>query len=192
MLIATVLPALLWSRGEIMLHAAAAVEPDAAAGILFAGPSGSGKSTLLAQALARGGSAIADDSVRLRISHGRVLASGLSGGLYARHGPGDADRRFEPTPRDRCHVEHPVDTLVVLAPAGDEPRRLTGVAALAALLHNRHRPRIATLLGTEPDLLTDLARIASLFRVLSMRRPDNSATEAQAICECAIQGEASA
>lgn len=160
MLIATALPALMWARGEVIIHAGAAVEPDATHGFIVAGPSGSGKSTHLVRALASGARIIGDDSVRLRLEGGKVMASGLPGCLFQRYGA-DADRRVARLVPDGYTVrEYPVDRLMVLEQRQGDRERPGGIGTLAALLRHRHRPRIALLLGFEPTMLEGLASLA--------------------------------
>lgn len=168
MLVATALPALLWARGEIVLHAAAARAADASHGWLAAGASGSGKSTRLLSAVQHGASAIADDSVRLRLVDGEVLASGLPGGTFVRRA-GENDRRdFQAFADGRQLRECPVDTLL-LCPDEVQAGADRKVNGLTALLRHRHRPRIAQLLRTEPVLLSPLAAIAATLRIAPIR-----------------------
>jgi len=159
MLVATAMPALLWSRGEIVLHAAAAMLPGSSRAVAVLGPSGSGKSTLLAGLLARGAHALADDSVCLRITDGIVTASGLPGGWHAPLTPHAPIRPFHPVPIDRQLAECPLGAMLFLGDPAGRPRALTGAAALTALLANRHRDRIARLSGREAAFLAGLAAI---------------------------------
>lgn len=159
MLIATAIPALIWARGDILLHGAAA------GASIVCGASGSGKSRWLERKLKRGCGAIADDSVRLQICGDQVFASGLPGGFWQRYGPAESDRSHIAIPVARQRRQAPIRSLIVLEPG---PRTtLHGPGALAALLRHRHRPRIAGLLGTEPDLLPKLARIGANLRIVS-------------------------
>lgn len=170
MLVATALPALLWARGEIVIHAAAAAEAGATRGFLIAGKSGSGKSTRLLRALDRGARVIADDSVRLRLLNGAVLASGLPGGIFIRHDSASDARAFLPVPEELQLREFPVASMLLLDPENEQTAPLRGPQALAALLRNRHRPRIAQLLRSEPDLLEPLAKISAALPVTPIRR----------------------
>lgn len=168
MLIATVLPALLWARGEVVLHAAAFLLPGAARAIAVAGASGSGKSTALAHALAIGARQVADDSVRVCLSAGEAFASGLGGGYFERID--DAGGRiFRAVPPDRIGDVCPLGALFVLTPDAAAPRRLSGAEAIEALLRHRHRPRIAALLGTEPTLLPVIAQIARMVPIIAIQ-----------------------
>lgn len=166
MLIATVLPALLWARGEFLLHGAAAIRPGASRGTIVAGASGSGKSTLLRHATAVGRHAIGDDSVCLRMVSGLVTASGLPGGSW--RGPADGDRNFIPVAAGQQRSEAPVRRLILLEPDLSGRRRLRGADAAAALLRHRHRPRIAALLGTEPGFLPSIARFADMLDIVAI------------------------
>lgn len=168
MLVATVLPSLLWARGEIVLHASAIARRDRNTGLLFMGASGSGKSTRLQRAVGRRARAIADDSVRLHIRDGEVLASGLPGGFFARQ-HGITDRRtLIPVPPEQQLREFPVATAFILDVDSNRAGRLTGIGALAALLKHRHRPRILQLLGTEADRIGAIGDIASRLRIVTV------------------------
>ncbi|MDP3401765.1 MAG: hypothetical protein Q8R97_11650 [Brevundimonas sp.] len=168
MLVATVLPSLLWARGEIVLHASAIARPDRNTGLLFMGASGSGKSTRLQRAVGRGARAIADDSVRLHIRDGALLASGLPGGLFVGTHDLTHGRTLIPVPPEQQLKEFPVATALILDGDGKPPRRLTGLEALAALLKHRHRPRILQLLGTEADLIGPVADVATRLRIVTV------------------------
>lgn len=164
MLIATVLPALLWARGEIVLHAAAFADPRRARAVAIAGASGTGKSTLLAQAVAAGACVIADDSLCLRAS----VASGLPGGWYDPLVAGETERRFNPVPAAAQLGEHPLGHILILTPGLDAPRALHGADAVKALLDNRHRPRIARLMGHEAALLPKIGAICGSIPIFAV------------------------
>jgi len=164
MLVATALPVLLWARGDIVLHAAAASPTVDGPGWLILGDSGTGKSSRLTRALSEGAYAIADDSVRLRLEGDRVLASGLPGGVFGRAGGTDAPRSFVPTPAGQQVRECPVAMAHLIGPdrgSGDA----FGLDGLAALLRHRHRPRILRLLGMEAGVINPMARIAKRLRL---------------------------
>ena len=169
MLVATVLPALLWSRGDVVLHAAAASRSPKGPGWLLLGDSGAGKSTRLLRAIGAGAHAIADDSVCLRLEGERVMASGLPGGVFARRPGQEGSRDFIATPADHqlrgCAV-----TMGCLIDTTGKPRgRLEGLDGVTALLRHRHRPRILRLLGTEADAIAPLARIAGHLRLIGIQ-----------------------
>lgn len=175
LLIATALPALLWLQGDIVLHAAAVVPPASTHALAIAGPSGSGKSHLAAALLAQGARLVADDSIAVRGSVCAGLAGGyhLGGHLGAR---GGEDRAFHPVSR-ACRSA-PLGTLIVL---DDDPApcaRLTGVAAVQALLANRHRASVPRLCGLESRALAGIARLArdvAVFRGAVFRASQNDA-----------------
>lgn len=168
LLVATILPALLWARGRIVLHATAFILSGGSRGIAIAGASGSGKSTALARALAMGAHGIADDSLCIRIGREGAVASGLAGGYFERDG---AARTFRAVAASRQRLACPLGVLVVLAPDATAPRRLTGIAAIEALLRHRHRPRIAALLGTEAAMVPGIAAIAHALAVVAVPVP---------------------
>jgi hypothetical protein len=169
MLIATVLPALLWSRGEVVLHAAAASRSATGPGWLLLGDSGSGKSTRLLRAIGAGALAIGDDSVCLRMEGDRVIASGLPGGVFARRAGQGGSRDLIATSADRQVRACPVTVGCLIDTTGQPRRRFDGLNGLAALLRHRHRPRILQLLGTEADTIAPLARIAKHLRLIRLQ-----------------------
>lgn len=156
MLVATVIPAVLWMRGDVVLHAAAAILPGATQATAVLGQSGSGKSTLLARVVSAGARLVADDSIRLHRANGEIRISGLAGGFFGPLANG-AERRFHPVPYERRCAEAALGGIVVL---DDRPcGRLTGADAVTALLTHRHRPRIARLLGIDHHALAMLTAV---------------------------------
>ena len=143
-LIATALPAVLWMRGEIVLHAAAVMLPGTAGALAIMGAQWSGKSTVLRSLIAMGARIVADDTVCVRRAAAGIEASGLSGGYF-----------LGKPPRAYHAVEGGIDTapltgIMLLTPrTGDEPdiRKLPPIEALTGLIAHRHRPRIPALLG---------------------------------------------
>ena len=178
-LIATALPALLWMRGEIVLHAAAAMLPGAAGAIAIGGASGTGKSTVLRQLVAAGASVVADDSLCLRFSGADMTVSGLAGGYFVAEADDNRARRLEIVPPEYQIRAAPLAGLVMLGPrlSSGEPtfHPLRGVAALEALLANRHRPRIPTLLGTNKAILPALAHLSERLPVYLWHRREGAA-----------------
>lgn len=175
-LIATALPALLWTRGEIVLHAAAAVLPGARRAVAIGGASGAGKSTILDQMLSLGSTLIGDDSLRLRPAGSAVRASGLPAGLFL----GDQGRAFKPAPPEQQAASAELAALVVLErPRTREApcfRRLRGSDALETLLAGRHRSRVPRLLGFEGRLFPTLSRLAEQLPVYHWRRREGALT----------------
>lgn len=169
-LIATVLPALFWACGDVVLHASAATRLPGKPGWLLLGPSGAGKSTRLMRAVERGAFAVADDSVRVRLQGGRVRAAGLPGGAFMRR-QGREERDWFETPPDRRLPEAEIGAAFVLETAVERRGRLVGTGAVAALLRARHRPRILRLLGTEDKALGALARISGALRTTAIGLP---------------------
>lgn len=189
LLIATALPATLWLRGDVMLHAAAVVPHDRAddAALAIAGASGSGKSRLVAAFLARGAALVADDSIAVRHEHGQVRCAGLAGGY---HLGGHLGRHLEPNPATRDATErafHPVAEhrarrsarLAAIVVLEDDPQtgrtRLHGVEAIEALLANRHRASVPRRCGLEPRALRDVAQCARTISIWKWPRHDADA-----------------
>jgi hypothetical protein len=163
MLIATALPALLWARGGILLHAAAAIFPGSQSAVAVAGASGAGKSTWLAQAVAAGARIVADDTLHLKVADDIVTASGLPGGWLQRYGHEEHERRFHAVSGAQQCLQAPLGTLTILDQGKTE--RMSGPDAVVALLRHRHRPRVPGLLGLDLKVLSDIGRIAQLLQV---------------------------
>lgn len=178
-LIATALPALLWMRGDIVFHAAAAILPGAAGAIAIGGASGTGKSTVLRQLVAAGASVIADDSLCLRFSGTGVTISGLPGGYFVAEADNGTSRSFEIVPPEHQIRAAPLAGLVMpgarLSSGAPAFHALSGVAALEALLASRHRPRIPTLLGNNKAMLPVLARLSEALPVHLWNRREGAA-----------------
>ncbi len=173
MLIATALPALLWLRGQFVLHAAAAQLPGGGA-LAIVGATGSGKSTILAQLAAAGAALIGDDTIAFDASTGRE-ASGLAGGWFVERV--DA-RRFVAAPPGRSLESAPIAAILVLEAPGDDAgvKRLDPVAAVTHLLASRHRPRVPALLGRTGETLRHATLLAAQIPLYSWRRRRGVAT----------------
>lgn len=171
LLIATALPALLWMRGEIVLHAAAVAMPGSGEAIAITGPSGSGKSTLLAQLLDAGASVVADDTICVRMRGERCWVSGLPGGYFS-VGTIVEERPYHTVTVDRQRRAMPLAALFVLGLAMDaRDAALDRAAALSALLRARHRPRAVAILRGEGVALQQLALLTRRLQVYDLARP---------------------
>jgi hypothetical protein len=172
-LVATALPASLWMRGEIVLHAAAVLLPFADHAVAVAGASGSGKSTVLGELACAGARLVADDSICVRMTASRLVASGLAAGYFL----GAEPRTFHGLSPDRQVAAAPLAGLVILEMPRSEStarfRRLEGAHALEALLNNRHRPRIPALLRATSALGT-LATMTRRLPIHSWRRREGA------------------
>jgi hypothetical protein len=165
-LCAFAIPALLWMRGDILLHAAAAVLPAADSAILIAGHSGAGKTTVLAHLAEAGARIVADDIVRLDPD---LSVSGLSALLRA--GPGGMDRIVAPGQRCTAAVLGAVHVLA-------EPRtRQTPVfrplsvdQCMRVLLAYQYRPRVSRMLGLAGTTLPILAHLAETVPMFEWHR----------------------
>lgn len=171
-LIATALPAVLWMRGEIVLHAAAALMPGAEAAVAIMGVSGSGKSTVLQAMVAMGARIVADDTICVRRTGRGVEASGLAGGYFLSARP----RVFHAVPGGLDSA--PLAGMVLLetprvagAPEIEPGSRLE---ALTLLIANRHRPRVPVILGLQPQLMLPMAEIAGALAVHRWRRREGA------------------
>jgi hypothetical protein len=161
-LIATALPALLWMRGDIVLHMAAALLPGMSGAIAVGGATGSGKSSILDQLVATGASMVADDTICVRFDGESPVVSGLPAGYFL--ADGDAARAFQTVPPGQRVSAMRLAGVVMLGPrtsAGPATfHALTSVSAFEALLAGRHRPRVPMLLGRDTALLPVLARLS--------------------------------
>ena len=158
LLVATAMPALLWLRGLFVLHAAGlALKPDGLA-VAIAGPSGSGKSSLALRFIQQGAQLVGDDTLAIDLMKETTCCQGLPGGLI--QGPHDM-RRFEAT--SFTHSSHGqakrLAGIVVLTPGQDLTMRpLRGIEALLAIMRNRHRPRVPSLVGRQQAIM-DMASV---------------------------------
>ncbi len=175
MLVATALPALLWLRGQFVLHAAAVRFADGAA-VAIAGPTGSGKSTVLAQLVADGAALIGDDTIAFAPATG-TSACGLSGGWF--ESLADGSRRFVSTPSGQSCSDAAIGALLVLETGATGDGRImgrAGVAALTAFLANRHRPKVPALIGQSGETLHHATLLATEIPVYSWRRQAGTET----------------
>jgi len=165
MLVATALPALLWMRGELVLHACCFQPAGSTAAIAIAGPSGIGKSACIAQFYAQGAQIIADDVIRLSMGGRQLVASGLPCAIQTRTSADVSSRQTIHVSHDRVLVSADLAAIFVLnrgASSGKRPFvELQGVAALQALLAQRHRARAARLLGQEEATFKTLSALVA-------------------------------
>lgn len=169
LLIATAIPALLWLRGAYVLHASCTVAPDGKA-VAFTGPSGSGKSLLCAQLVRSGWSLVGEDSITLKESMAELSAAGLPAALHISRPPPEPrePRTLLEVPPEQHRREALLNAIFDLKPRAGAPlavRRLNRVAALTALLTNRHRPAVPHGLRMEGDCLAKAASIAAVIPV---------------------------
>lgn len=168
LLIATALPALLWLRGRFMLHAAGLILGSGDSCIAIAGPSGAGKSTLSRWLVEHGARLVGDDTLAIDSTAPQPMCNGLPGGMFLHSG---ACRQFEPLTETlivRSRASR-LAAIVVLTPGKPLAlRRLAGVEAFAAIMRNRHRPRIPALLGHHQAMLevvTTLSRVLPVYEL---------------------------
>jgi hypothetical protein len=160
-LIATALPALLWMRGDIVLHMAAVVLPGMSGAIAFGGATGSGKSTILHQLVAAGAKMVADDTICVRFDGQAPMVSGLPGGYFLADADARSFRAVPPEQRLSSARLRAVVTLGARKSSGIAAfHALNGASAFEVLLAGRHRPRVPTLLGRSEALLPVLARLS--------------------------------
>jgi hypothetical protein len=165
-LTANVMPALIWMRGDLVLHACCA--RLGASAIAVCGPSGSGKSTVLRAMLELGAASIADDALRIAAS------SNCGSGLPGLTMEVDQDQRIaRPIGPRRTGASAPLAAIMVLDhPADAGPpafERLRGGAVVEALLRNLHRIKVPRRLGIMPQVLRAIAGL-SVLPVYAWRR----------------------
>ena len=172
LLIATALPAAMWLRGDVMLHAAGVIAPSRQSVLAIAGPSGIGKSALTAQFVDDGGTLAADDSIRLRRGGDAIEASGLPGGYHLGHASDDM-REFHRVPAERSVRAARIGAVAILSrtPGPSALIRLNPIQAVERLLANLHRPAIPAALGRRAQALAIIAFIADNCAVYEWRRP---------------------
>lgn len=180
-LLATALPAMLWLRGDVVLHATAVQPPGARHAIAIAGASLSGKSTVLEQCLAQGWSVIGDDTLCLRVEHEEVAVSGLPA-CYMQRAPGvlnAIDRHRINIPDTQQMARASLGAVVVLvervAPGRGSLARLRGEQAFMALFNNCHRLWVPRRLGSEPLLLVRIGEVLKRVPVFAWYREQGRA-----------------
>jgi hypothetical protein len=163
------IPALLWMRGDILLHAGAAILPGDGVATVIAGHSGSGKTTVLRQLMEIGAAIVADDVVRIGRTH---VVSGLPAVLSSSAAPGN---RYVPSGQQSGAAPLGSVRLLLLPRASDEPEfeRLPVVRAMEALLAFQYRPRIPRMLGLARTMLPALAGIAEVTPIATWRRSES-------------------
>ena len=176
LLAATALPAVMWMRGDAVLHAAMLRTPSGK-GVAIVGPSGIGKSTVAAQWLERGAALVADDSVRLQREGDRIVANGLAGGFHRVAGT----REFCAVPPERAARDVPLDAILVLSRSeGDAALvRLSPLDAMTRLLANQHRPQIPAILEQREQTLAMLSFVAQQRPIYAWRRSSHMLSAAE-------------
>jgi len=173
LLIATALPALLWIRGHIVLHAAAAILPGRERAVAIMGKSGIGKSTVLDQLVIRGATVVADDSVCVAINGDHVTISGLAAGYFI-HEDTQSPRTLVRPPASQSAPQADLAALFILERRHDgrDPsfEKCIGAQKLEGLLNNRHRPGVLQVLGTEHLLLSKIATLATHIPIFAWHR----------------------
>jgi len=172
-LIATALPAQLWWRGDVVLHAAGVVLPGHVTVTAVAGPSGAGKSEVAAQCLASGAELVGDDTLRLWRGPRGWRVAGLPGGYF--HRSPDGTRQFIELRGQQPAPARPLGRILALAlPRGAAPclSPLTGTEALSTLLANRHRPRLPELMGLEAKQRSTLTALSAYLPVTRWDRAE--------------------
>lgn len=190
LLIATAIPALLWSRGLFMLHAAGLVLMPQRRCIAIAGASGVGKSSLAHWFLDQGARLVGDDTLAVEMASETALCRGLPGGVFRTSN--DA-RQFEPLTGKQIEKARAtaLDAIVVLAPGQSlAMHRLAGIEAFSAVMRNRHRPRVPELLGRQNAMLAAASAVCRTTPVYELQfdKKTHSPQELGALIRAYLRG----
>lgn len=175
-LIATAIPAALWMRGDIVMHAAAVVLPGSTRAFAIGGVSGSGKSTVLSQLIASGARVVGDDTLCLRLHGDSVQVSGLAAAYFLSEAQAEVhqERAIHAVPEKQQQASAELAAFAVLSlPRATDDfafEKLEGIVALQALLASRHRPRVPQLLRAHGGLLAKFGELARLIPTYSWSR----------------------
>jgi hypothetical protein len=174
-LAAFALPTLMWMRGDIVLHAGAAVLPGGAGALAILGSSGAGKSTLLRQLLDAGATIVSDDTLSLRVRGEEIWVSGLPALLGSgAHGDPAFARMVPSEARTRAAR---LAAICVLRAPDESAGGLTMLdhrARTLALIEHRYRVKVPRLLGRILPMLPDLAHIAFPIGGAAWQRPQGA------------------
>lgn len=164
-LVANALPAMLWLRGDTVLHAAGVMPGKAQQAIAVCGASGNGKSTVLKALLERGARVIGDDTLRIPGGPGGASASGLAA-QYCWSSEAKPGRAWRDIPPQQRQAAAPLSAIFIL----ERPRladgfrfeRLSGIEAVHAVLRQRHRAFFSQSMQTEAVTLSAITALAKL------------------------------
>jgi hypothetical protein len=174
LLVANALPASLWQRGALLLHAAVLLPPGRDTAFAICGPSGSGKSMLAAQWVDAGARLVADDVMALGGDGDMTRGGGLGAGLVMRPDAAGVRRFVRLAPERQLRTAR-LGAIFLLdrAPAGSPAHfeRLGALAALEAVLQQRHRPIVPQLLGRQAAVLAQARDMATAIPVWRWQRP---------------------
>lgn len=157
--------------GLLPLHASAVVTPAGA--VAFLGGASAGKSEIAAACYARGWGVLADDLAVLRIDENGVAV--LPGPARVQLWPAVAGqaRRVLDCGEHAPSMPQPLTVLYVLDRGAAEPAtRVTGAAAVGAVLDGVYRPAFVRGLGLERQVLAQAAALAKSTRVMHLAVPD--------------------
>ena len=171
--------ALIHQRGELPLHAATLMAPDARSAIALCGASGAGKSTLAAELCRRGWFLVADDTTRVTWNGARAIAWPSHGCIKLWR---DACERFGLDTTALERVRAGMDKFMFRVRAAEDPVALTHVvelvtggapgvtelnaaAVLDLLSRNTFRPRQVQALGKLAKHMLIVMQVASAARI---------------------------
>jgi len=185
----TVLAALLFQRGQLVLHGATVCLDGR--GVVICGRSGSGKSTLAAALCASGAALVGDDIAAIRFEADgtpTALSDGRSHRLWA-----ETVEQLNLSDRRGARVRQPIAKFHVAPFGGPAPEAvplatvvlmrespsartvassaLEAADAAALLSAETYRRRLARTMRPDGELLRDVARLVARTRVVLLERP---------------------
>ena len=191
--------ALIHQRGELPLHAATLMAPDAMSAIAMCGASGAGKSTLAAELSRRGWLLVADDTTRISWDGARAIAWPSHDRIKLWR---DACKRIGLDTTKLERVRDGMEKFILRVPAHAEPValfavvelviggtpgacELTGAGNVELLSRHTFRPRQVRPLGRLAEHMRIVMQVASVVRVWQlgqarMLRPDELADAIEA------------
>lgn len=169
--VATMLPTLLWIEGGFMLHAAGVDITGSGEVFAIAGPSQSGKSTIASQLVARGGRLVGDDSLVIARGDQGFHAHGLPGGQFLANIPSE-NRYFHDVSRASMSPGGRLAGILVLgiAPVEWSLSRINPLEAITALRALRHRPQVPEIMEASTGSLEFCMQLASAVPVFNWQR----------------------
>jgi hypothetical protein len=196
--------ALIHQRGELPLHGAALIPPDANLALVIVGPRGAGKSTVAYELVRRGWRLVSDDLTRITWTDGRVLVwPGRAGIKLCRDAcerfgleaagmvkvAGDRDKVLAPVAAEKGTFQ--LDAIAAIdREATNGCSRVTGAAGMALISEHTFRAGYIAALGQAPAHLRMVSAILPripLFRLSGPYSPGQFAERLSRI----VRGQAS-
>lgn len=188
------LPALLIQRGIISLHGSCVVMGDK--GIVISGVSGAGKSTLTDKLLERQGIFMADDTVPLKIHHGKIYAQGAypqqkicvenitenvkdRGELVLLPPDGGKEKYAVRLKKNFSMEEKELNAMFILYPGEVEEvvvEEILGSEKVKYLTDNLYKRKTYLEMGMPVEIFKGCIEIANAVKIYKITRPQNGMT----------------